>query len=244
MGVITQDWLIAAVVIAVAACLQGTGGVGFGMVAAPVMAILMPELLPGPMLLLGLMVAVLAVARERAALDPKGLGFALAGRLPTSILAATLIGVLPLRMLSIVFALVILAGVAMSVAITLRGRRIVPSPGKLFAAGLVSGFMGTITSVGTPPIALVYQNADAPALRATIGAYLVAGTLISIAALAAVGRFGLHDLTLGAWLALPLAAGFAISGPLASRLPRAAMRWLVLALSGAAAALLLIRQMI
>ncbi|WP_372500600.1 sulfite exporter TauE/SafE family protein (plasmid) [Tistrella mobilis] len=244
MPFFTQDWLIAGAVIAVAACLQGTGGIGFGMVAAPVMAILMPELLPGPMLLLGLMVAVLAVTRERAALDPKGLGFALAGRLPTSIAAATLIGILPVRDLSIVFALVILGGVAISVTVSLRGRRIVPSPGKLFAAGLVSGFMGTITSVGTPPIALVYQNADAAALRATIGAYLVAGTLISIGALAAVGRFGLHDLVLGAWLALPLAAGFWISGPLAARLPRNAMRWLVLALSAAAAGLLLVKQVI
>ena len=33
-------------------------------------------------------------------------------------------------------------------------------------AGLLSGFMGTITSVGGPPMAMVYQNMPGPKVRA------------------------------------------------------------------------------
>lgn len=233
-----ERWLVASFLVLAGACLQGVSGVGFGMFAAPILAIVDPELVPGPMLFLGLIIAVLAVIRERASLDMKGLGYALLGRIPASLAAAAMIGLLPIRVVSILFALVILAGVAMSLSrLDLR-----PSPARLFGAGCVSGFMGTLTSVGLPPIALMYQHAPKATLRASLGGFLIFGTLISIAALSAAGRFSLHDIALGAWLIAPLYLGFWVSTPIAGKVSHKTVRYLVLGLSAFAALLLLLRQ--
>lgn len=237
---IAGPWAVAGLLVLIGACLQGVSGVGFGMFAAPILAIVDPELVPGPMLFLALIIAALSLLRERASVDSKGLGFALLGRAPTSIIAATLIGILPVRELSIIFALVIFAGVAMSLA-----RIELPSsPAVMFGAGCISGFMGTVTSVGLPPIALMYQNAPKATLRASLGGFLMFGSLISIAALAMAGRFGWHDVVLGAWLIAPLYLGFWISTPLAKLVSPGLVRFAVLGLSALAALLLLLRQLI
>lgn len=233
-----EQWALTSFLILAGACLQGVSGVGFGMFAAPVLAIVAPELVPGPMLFLSLVIAVMSVVRERTSIDTKGLGYALLGRIPASVAAAALIGFLPVRELSIIFALVILAGIVMS----LSRIEISPSPSIMFGAGCISGFMGTLTSVGLPPIALMYQNAPKATLRASLGGFLIFGTMISIAALAFAGRFGLHDVALGTWLIAPLSLGFWISNPLARRISPRMVRLAVLCLSAFAAILLLLRQ--
>ena len=237
---ITGPWAIAGLLVLIGACRQGVSGVGFGMFAAPIIAIVDPELVPGPMLFLAIIIALLSALRERASIDAKGLGFALLGRAPASLAAAALIGLLPVRELSILFALVILAGVAMSLA-----RIELPSsPAVMFGAGCISGFMGTVTSVGLPPIALMYQNASQSTLRASLGGFLLFGSMISITALAMAGRFGWHDVALGTGLIAPLYLGFWISTPLARLVSPGVVRFAVLGLSALAALLLLLRQLI
>jgi uncharacterized membrane protein YfcA len=237
---IPLDWLFAGIVIGIGAFLQGVGGIGFGMFAAPVIAMVRPDLVPGPMLMVSVLIAALSAVREREHIDRSGLAIALAGRMPTAIAAAMLMGMLPVKAFCVVFALIILAGIAMS----LSGVRVPLSPRNLFAAGLLSGFMGTITSVGLPPIALLYQHAAAARLRATIGGYLFVGTLISIGALFAAGRFGMQDVMLGAGLILPMTVGFLLSNRVAPYVPHETMRLIVLGLSAVAAVLLLVRQFV
>src|SRR5690606_7966262 len=62
----TDPWLYAlmAVLILGSAFVQGVGGVGFTMFAAPVAAIVCPELVPGPLLTLGGFVTLLTAIRE------------------------------------------------------------------------------------------------------------------------------------------------------------------------------------
>jgi len=93
--------------------------------------------------------------------------------------------------------------------------------------------------VGAPPMGIVMQGMEPAALRATLGAFLVAGSLISLTVLAWVGRFGWAELRLGLLLLVPMAAGFALSMPLVRRVDARAMRRLVLGISGLSAAILL-----
>ncbi|KGB81078.1 hypothetical protein JT55_15150 [Rhodovulum sp. NI22] len=237
---LAHHWHWIALVVFAGAFLQGLSGVGLGMVASPLLALLAPELVPGPLLLISCVIAVMSVVRERAALDMSGLGYALAGRLIASVPAALLIGLLPVRGLAIAFALVILLAVVASLLkLPLR-----PTWTNLLIAGCVSGFMGTLTSVGLPPIALVYQSVAPAQLRASIGGFLAVGALMSILALAAVGRFGLHEIRLGLAMLAPLFLGFAVSGRLRHRLPAAHMRLIVLAIAAGSAVLLLLRQLV
>lgn len=235
---LTLDYFGLALIVAAGACLQGAGGIGFGMFVAPLVAILHPELVPGPVLVLAAILALMSMVREFGAIDFGVLGYALAGRIPASVVGGMTVAMLPVRALSTVFALLILAGVAMS----LRGWHVAPVRRNLFIAGAVSGFMGTITSVGAPPIAIVCQGFPPAKLRATIGGFFLVGAVASVAALAWFGRFGTVELSYGAALLLPLALGFALSSRVVGHVRREHMRLLILSLSAAAALLLLVLQ--
>ena len=232
------DYSWIALVVLIGACLQGAGGIGFGMFVGPVLAIGRPDLVPGPVLLLAGLLSTMSAAREFRSIDFPTLGYSLAGRVPASIAGGMLFALLPVRTMSIVFALLILAAVAISV----RGGRVRALPRNLVFAGAVSGFMGTITSVGAPPMAIVYQEFAPPRLRATIGAFFVAGAVGSIAVLAAIGRFGLHEIVLGLALVPPMLIGFAVSNLIVPHIDRHKMRFALLAMSACAAFALLALQ--
>ena len=74
--------------------------------------------------------------------------------------------------------------------------------------------MGTASSIGGPPMALVYQHGPGDRLRATLGAYFVAGATMSLSALAVVGRFGPTEAWLGAALVPGIVLGFTASNRL------------------------------
>jgi uncharacterized membrane protein YfcA len=114
----------------------------------------------------------------------------------------------------------------------------------VFAAGIASGFMGTITAIGGPPLALVYQSARGPALRATLAGAFLLGSVLSLITLAVIGRFRAHELALSAVLMPGIVLGVLVSRPLVHWLDRGATRPLVLALSTASALAVLARALI
>lgn len=71
--------IIAATVV-VAAFVQGTTGLGFALIVAPVIGLLKPELLPVCLLILMLPLNAYVAWRERAALDRSGFGWIMVGR--------------------------------------------------------------------------------------------------------------------------------------------------------------------
>ena len=180
------DWpslLLAFVVVVVAAAAQAALGVGFGIVAAPVLAVIDPELVPGTVMVLGTLTALFVAVRERAAFQFANVGYALAGRVLFSLLGALTASLLSPQSFLLVFAALILAAVGLS----LSGLRVEPTRRNLFLAGSASGFMGTLTAVGTPPLAIVYQYAPGAEVRANLSAFFAVGGFISILSLAGFG---------------------------------------------------------
>lgn len=234
---LTPGNLTCALAVLVGACIQGTGGIGFAMFAAPIVALIQPELVPGPMLVLGGAVSALAAAREYRQIDYRAAAIALAGRVPGSVLAGLVIGVMSRAAFSFMFALMILTAVVLSSL----APRVEARPAMLGVAGFASGFMGTITSVGTPPMGLVLQSAEPARLRATIGLFLAVGCVISLVVLAVAGRFHWHEFSLSLFLLPAMALGFAISTPLKGWIKPRAMRHAVLGISALSAMLLLLR---
>ena len=110
---------------------------------------------------------------------------------------------------------------------------------------MLSGLTGTISSIGGPPMALLYQDAAGARLRSTLSGYFVVGAIMSLAALAAVGRFGMTELRLGALLLPGAIVGFFISSRAAAITDRAsATRVLVLTVSAAAGVAVILRQLL
>lgn len=208
-----------------AAVAQGVGGVGFAMFAAPVAAMFFPQLAPGPLLTLGGFISLLTALRERAAIDWSAVSYALAGRAVGTLIAIYAMARFAPQALGVLFACMILAAVALSVA----GLRFSATPGRVSGAGVASGIMGTMTSVGAPPIAIVLQHAAPPRLRATLGMVLFLGSIFSLAMLALAKRYTGYHVGLALSLAPFLLAGFAVSNRLRTLLPPRAVRGVLLA---------------
>jgi uncharacterized membrane protein YfcA len=198
---------LASLAVAVGALVQGSVGFGLNLIAAPLLALIDRDLVPGPALAAAFVLTILMTMRERRSVEWRGVGWAFAGRVPGTVLAAAAIASLPERGLGIFFALLVLLGVAISL---LRWHPR-PTPTTLLGAGALSGFMGTATSIGGPPMALVYQRLAGASLRGTLSGYFVLGSILSIATLAAVGEFGADQLRATAVLVPGVVAGFLLS---------------------------------
>jgi uncharacterized membrane protein YfcA len=229
----------AAVIVAVAACLQGSVGFGFGSFAAPLLALLDRGLVPGPLLAVALPLTVMIALRDHDTLDLSGVKWAIAGRLPGTVVGVVAVAALPPDGLTIMFCLLVLIAVALS----LTGRRVAPTPRTLLGAGLASGVMGTATSIGAPPLALVYQDVPGPRLRATLAGFFVVGASLSVIGLALAGELGADEWRAAAALLVPMIAGFLASRPAARLLDAGWTRPAVLAVSSASALLLLVREL-
>ncbi|HEY9319035.1 MAG TPA: sulfite exporter TauE/SafE family protein [Achromobacter sp.] len=227
-------WHYAAMALVVfgAAVAQGVGGIGFAMFAAPVAAMFFPQLAPGPLLTLGGFISLLTALRERAFIDWSAVSYALAGRVVGTLIAIYAMASFAPQALGVLFACLILAAVALSVA----GLRFTATPGRVSGAGVASGLMGTMTSVGAPPIAIVLQHAPPPRLRATLGVVLFLGSIFSLAMLALAKRYTGYHAGLALSLAPFLLAGFAVSNRLRALLPPQAVRGVLLAVCALGAA--------
>jgi uncharacterized protein len=234
---IAMVWLI----VAMGAALQASVGIGFGILSAPLLAILAPELVPGPVLLLSLLLAAMTMTREFRSVDARELSLAITGRFAGTMAAGAAIVLLPLVVFGSLFALMILAAIGLS----LTRWHLVPTRRNLLAAGLLSGFMGTITSVGAPPMGIVYQNMPGPKVRATMGAFLMLGAGFSLVTLALVGRFTAAQVASTAWLVPPVLLGFVVSKYLLRHVDKSqrGVKSAVLTVSAVAALALLLKPL-
>lgn len=205
-----MSWLeisIIAVTLIAASALQASIGFGMGMLAAPVIGLIDPTLLPGTIIMLAVVVTAMVAVRERAALDLKGAGWALVGRIPGSLAGAWLVAVLPAEGLAWLVALVVLGGVILAFA----GWAPVPGRISLISAGAASGVMGTTTSIGGAPMALIWQRSHGPRLRGTMSAFFLVGSTISLVALVAVGAVTRQTVSLALWMIPAVLVGYLLS---------------------------------
>lgn len=233
------EWTVAIAAVAIGACAQGALGFGLGLVAAPVLAITDEDFVPGPLLIVAMVLTVIVALRERGGIDWKGLRWAIIGRVPGSVAGTFAVVLLPERGLIILFAVLVLSGVGLSVA----GWRLEATPPTLFTAGATSGFMGSITSIGGPPMALVYQRHTGPQLRSTLAGFFVFGSTLSIVLLVAAGEIHTGDLGRAAALLPAMLGGYVASRFLARWLDKGYLRSVLLAFSAATCVALLVIEL-
>ncbi|MES5325916.1 sulfite exporter TauE/SafE family protein [Alcaligenes phenolicus] len=232
------SWLLMALLVVLAAFLQGVGGVGFAMLVAPIAALIFPQLVPGPLLALGGSVSLLAALRERQHIVPHVVVCALGGRATGSIIAILAMTQLPIEAVNLGFALAILAAVALSA----WGLRILPSKRNMILAGIASGIMGTLTSVGAPALAIAMQNLAPAQLRASLGLILFLGASLSLILLMVAGLFSWQQAMLSIVLYPFMLLGFALSGRWRHKVSMPLMRRLLLGICSLSAVVLIARS--
>ena len=217
--------------------LQACIGFGLALVAAPLLVIVDRQFVPAPLILASFLLTLSMAYRERQSIDVDGLKVALLGRIGGTIPAALLAGALSAHAFDLLFGSIVLAAVGLS----LLHREVRPTRTAVLVASVASGFMGTTSSIGGPPLALVYQSSQGARLRATLAALFLMGCVISLAALAAVGRCGQPELVRALVLTPGIPLGLVISRPLLPALDGSATRPLVLGLSSLSAVVILAR---
>ena len=231
------DILLVLVCSTVGFTLQGAVGFGMGILGSPILLLIDARLVPGPILASTMVFTTLLTLRERRAVDVGGLRWAVAGRAAGTIPAAALLAVLPSEQLSLLFGGIVLFAVAISIS----GLHVEPRPMSLLVGGALSGIMGTIAAIGGPPIALLYQHAPGARVRGTLSSLFLVGTVISLAALALVGRFGRAELQFTLALLPGALFGFVVSRRIASRLDRGYTRSAVLTIAAVAGLVVVVR---
>lgn len=231
--------LLAALIFGAGAAVQGAVGFGANLVAAPLLVLLSNGYVPGPVIVASGVLNVLLARRSGAGDVDPNVNVAIIGQVLGALVAGSVIAMMPSDALSIVFAVLVLVAVAVSVS----GWRLARTRPNLVGAGVASGFMGTISGIGGPPIAIAYLELDGPGLRATLARYFLVGNLVAIPTLIVVGSLEADDIPACLALIPGAVAGFLVSGWLARHADRATLRPIVLTLSTVAAVAVIIRTL-
>lgn len=230
---------VVALVVSIASCLQGAIGFGVALLSAPVIALFDPTLLPGSLILVVTGLTALGVLRDRAAVDVKDAGWAVAGQVPGTVAGALLVAVLSARTLALVLASTVLLAVLLSVC----GWRPRPRPAAVVVAGAASGLLGTATSIGGPPMALVWHGSSRARMRGTMSAFFLVGAVMALVALTAVGSIDRRTVLFAAALLPAMVLGFAVSGAVNARINRRIVRRVGLGASALGAVLVLLQAL-
>lgn len=236
---LSLPWLLAAVTVVVflAAIVQINLGMGFGLMAAPLLALLDPALVPVPTLALGLATASWGAWRERANVQWREVALGVPGRILGVAAGAGLLAIMPgPQYFMLIFGVMIALAVLLSVA----GWCLRFTTASMIGMSTLSGLMGTLTSVGAPPMALIYQNRPVHLARPTMAAFFAVGCVFSLTGLTLSGWAGPGDLLLVAIMAPAMLAGTFVARRLGRRFDRR-FRPALLAISALAAGILILR---
>jgi uncharacterized membrane protein YfcA len=194
-------------IVALGAFVQGSVGFGINLIVVPVIAVLVPGAVPGSVVLLSLPLTITMVIREHHHIDRTGVAWVMVGRLPGAVLGTVVVVLVAPDALTAIIGAAILVGVALSLAqLHVRVR-----PASAAAAGLTAGVMGTAAGIDGPPLALLYQHHRNEAIRATLAACFVLGTLMSAATLAIAGEIRSEQLVFTLELLPAMIVGFLAS---------------------------------
>jgi len=158
------------------AIIQSSVGFGFG-ISAAVLILFDPRLVPGTILVMGTFLASTNAIINFKKIYTKDLIISLCGRVLGALIS------LPLLLFTfgkesflIIFAIILLIAVYFSA----KKFNIIATAKNVFIASSLSGFMGTITGIGGPPMGIVYQNSKSLNVSATLNAFFSIGAFISV----------------------------------------------------------------
>ena len=232
--------LVAAnLVVFVAAVLQAATGVGFAMVAVPLLALISLAWVPAPMLICNIALSVFLIHRGRHEIERSEAPPLLAGMTLGTFAGAAILASFEGRGLGAMIGAIIVSAVLVSLFTPkLRITRL-----RLLAAAFVGGATGTIAAMHGPPLIILYQRERPEKVRATMAGVFVFGCLLAIATLALAGLFGWEQLWRGLVLLPGVVLGFFAGRALGGRMSPGAVRTAMLTLAGTAGLGLLLRSL-
>lgn len=186
--------------------LQSAVGFGMAVVAAPVIVLIRPEWVPFVLVFTALPLCLINTWNQREGLHPRVMLVPMLTRIPGTVIGTWIL----LNLNTVWLQIAVSLSVLFAVLISARSVHFEATPARLGWAGAVGGFMGTTTSIGGPPMALVMQHGNPLTVRANLSLYFSFSVLTSLACYAVAGLLDRHILLVSAsFLPCPL-LGFAL----------------------------------
>lgn len=187
---------ISMAIIFVGAFVQTSIGFGMAIVSAPLLIQISPEFVPVPIVIVGFYLSLLNAMKYRSNIAIGGLKTAIMGRIPGSVVGAGMLLYVSTATLSLWLGIFVLLALLISVL----PFRLEPTAGRMAVAGFFSGFMGTSSGIGGPPMALLLQHQEANSLRGNLSAFFLFSSAMSFLIQVIVGYVQWQHV----WLSLPL----------------------------------------
>lgn len=229
--------LVALAVTFFAAAVQGAVGIGFGLLSVPVLTLVDSSLTPVPQLVVGLPLAMIMFVGERHAIEWPAVGRVTLSRIPGIAVGVGLLAAVSQRWLDVLIGVTVLVAVlVIRSGVTIHRNRT-----SEVVAGAVSGATSTVSSIGGPPLALLYRNDNGPTVRANLAAIYVTGIIMVLIARSVTGYVSSEDLVISAWLLPAMGAGYLLARRVRGRFDGELLKNSILALSAISALGLLVR---
>ena len=232
----TSDFLLIYCVLIFGACLQSLAGFGLGLLSAPLVYFLNPDLVPGPMILLALLNTAILAHRLRRDIDITKTKISILGGSIGVAVAAIILTHIHSQQFQLIFGLLILFAVVASVL------GLKPKVNKLsnFIASFISGVTGTITSAGGAPMGILYQSEEKQSIKANLSAFFVYINLLAIVTLTIMGTIGRQDFIYFIQFAPAILIGLLLAKQLNRKINKEAMRILVLTVAAVSGVILVL----
>ncbi len=171
-----SSWLLSAAILLVGCCIQTAMGFGMAVLAAPIIMLIEPTWVPYVLTSTALFLSVINACHQRKHIQISLIAPAMLTRIP-----GTIFGVWVLLAVSVLWLHIIVAiAVLVAVVVSLINIRFEATRSRLSWAGFASGFMGTTTSIGGPPLALVMQYGSPDSVRGNLGLYFAYSCMLSL----------------------------------------------------------------
>ncbi len=204
--------VLATLIILIGSFVQSSIGFGLAIVSSPLLYLIDPAFVPAPITIVALALSLANTWRFRQSISMDGLWAAIIGRVPGTAAGGVLLTLVDARTLSLWIGLFVLIAVVVSLSST----RFAVTPGRMAVAGFFSGFMGTSSGIGGPPMALLLQHQSADLIRANLSAFFIVSCVLSITAQIPAGYLTVEHVKLslplipaalvGFWLAIKVGA--------------------------------------
>ena len=232
------EYLFALLVITLGAGVQATLGLGAALIAGPVLTVIDPDLLPGPMLAMATIVNFRNAIADRASIDVSAWKRAVVGAplgLAFGILLLTNVEEGSLSVIVSTFVLI---------AAGLQFSGLKPPKGRLaeYLAGVATAFSSTVAAMPGPMFVVFYGHRKPPTVRGTLASFMLVSTPVILFLLHLDGRFGSRHLLLALSLAPGTFLGLQLGRSLRTKVSVAQFRPLVLGVACVSAISVLLKE--
>ncbi|MDV7102821.1 sulfite exporter TauE/SafE family protein [Vibrio sp. TH_r3] len=218
--------LLAMAIIFLGSFVQTAIGFGLAILAAPLLMLLSNDYVPVPIVIIALFITSLSTLKNRSNIEVGELKSAIIGRVPGSVVGGLLLTYVSVQVLSLWLGIIVL----LSLLVSLLPFRIEPTRNKMAIAGFLSGFMGTSSGIGGPPMAILLQHQEANKFRGNLSAFFLFSSIMSLVVQWLVGYLTVEHI----YMSLPLLPaawlGYKVATLVAHRLSKQWIRWSALSL--------------